>query len=219
MVDLGSKKDDGNSKDYETKFLSELKPGDEIEGEIHIGDIKKRKIKNKDVNEFFVILTDQNNKKKWICGFVTSYYPEKGNIYGEKEGKVYTLIDSLNHLLNNSPRNTEESYSLIFDVFKENINENVKKVKVKAVQSWKPGAKSVNLEVLEAELESKEDEASKIESIAVANDAVKIAYESLKTRGKDINKKSVAFELRSVLDKDKITRSQFKEALHELDKL
>ncbi|MGZ7120010.1 MAG: hypothetical protein ACXVH2_09880, partial [Methanobacterium sp.] len=73
MVDLGSKKDDGNPKDYETKFLSELKPGDEIEGEIHIGDIKKRKIKNKDVNEFFVILTDQNNKKKWICGFVTSY--------------------------------------------------------------------------------------------------------------------------------------------------
>ena len=215
MVDLGVKK--AQKEDYNVKFLSELKPGDEIEGEIHIGDIKERIVKNKDVNEFFVILTDHKNEEKWICGFITSYYPEKGNIYGEKEGRVYTLIDSINHVLNNAPRNIEDNYSVKFDVFKDNINKKVKWVKVTAVQSWKPGAKAVNLEILDAKIG--EDESSRIDDLAQINDAVKIALKSLENKKKDIDKKSIAFELKLLLDKKTINRTQFKDALKELDNL
>lgn len=218
MVDLGLKKDNKNKKDYNTKFLSELRAGDEIEGEIHIGEIKKRKIKNKEVNEFFVILTDNKALEKWVCGFITSYYPEKGIIYGEKEGRVYTLIDSLNHLLNDAPKNDEDSYSVIFHVFKDNINKYVEKVKVRAVQSWKPGAKYVNLEVMEAKMKDAQ-ELSKIENLSEGNNAIRLAYESLKNKGRDINKKSVAFELKSFLDREEITKAEFKRSLIELDKL
>lgn len=220
MVDLGLKGYDKKNEDYKTKFLSELKPGEEIEGEIYIGDIKKRQINNRDVDEFFIVLTDHKARKKWICGFVASYYPEKGNIYSEKEGRVYTLIDSLNHVLNKAPRNVEDSYSVIFDVFRKNINEKVGNVKVRAVQSWKPGAKSVNLEVMEAEVkEAEKGELSKIEDLSKSNDPVGLAYGSLKNKEKDINKKSIAFELKSILDRNEISRSQFKSALKELDKL
>lgn len=220
MVDLGLKGYDKKNEDYKTKFLSELKPGEEIEGEIYIGDIKKRQIKNNDVDEFFVILTDHKAREKWICGFVTSYYPEKGNIYGEKEGRVYTLIDSLNHILNKAPRNVEDSYSVIFDVFRKNINEKVGNVKIRAVQSWKPGAKSVNLEVMEAEVkEAEKGELSKIENLTKSNKTIELAYGSLKNKKKDINKKSIAFELKLILDRNEISRSQFKSALKELDKL
>ncbi len=217
MVDLGLKKKDSNTSDYETKYLSDLKPGDEIEGEIHIGDIKEIEIKNREVHEFFVILTNHENEEKWICGIVTSYYPQEGNIYGEKDGRVYTLIDSLNHVFNKTPLNAEDSYSVLFHVFSESTNKNVKKLRVNAVQSWKPGAKSVNLKVMDGELEL--DESSKINDLADSNQAVKIAYKSLKSKSKEITKKTVAFELKTFLDKGEITRDMFKEALHELDKL
>lgn len=212
MVDLGLKKNDSNNSDYETKYLSDLKPGDEIDGEIHIGDIKK-----KEVCEFLVIITNHESKEKWICGLLTSYYPQEGCIYGEKEGGVYTLIDSLNHVINKTTLNVEDSYSLLFDVFRDSINKNVKRVRVNAVQSWKPGAKSVNLKVVDAELEL--DEASKIDDLSNSNQAVKIAYKNLKSKGRDVNKKTVAFELKTFLDKAEISREMFKEALHELDKL
>jgi hypothetical protein len=220
MVNLGLNGSDKKTEDYKTKFLNELEPGEEIEGEIHIGDIKKRILKNREVYEFFIILTDREAQEEWICGFITLYYPEKGNIYGEKEGRVYTLIDSLNHAINKAPRNVEDSYSVNFKVFRKNINEEVEKVKVKAVQSWKPGAKSVNLEVMYVELKRpEEDESSKIENLSKTNEPVKLAYKGLKNKQKDISKKSVAFELKSFLDKEIITKSEFKAALKELDKL
>ncbi len=216
MVNLEIKKAEKNTEEYKTKFLNELKPGEEIKGEIHIGEIKKRQIKNKDVEEFFIILTDHEKHEKWICGIVTSYYPETGNIYGEKNGRVYSLIDSLNHVLNGTPRNVEDSYSVKFDTFQKNINQNVNKVKIKAVQSWEPGAKAVNLEVIDAEL-LKVEESQQIKNLAATSNAIKLAYNNL--RGKDINKKSVAFELKHLLDKEEIMKTEFKDALKELDKL
>lgn len=216
MVNLGIRKGK-KTEEYKTKFLAEIKPGEEIKGEIYIGEIKKIQINNRDVNEFFVILTDHKSQEKWICGIVTSYYPENGNIYGEKGGRVYTLIDSLNHVLNGTPLNAEDSYSVKFDVFRGNINEKVDKVKVKAVQSWKQGAKAVNLEVIDAELLKLES--IQIEGLAASNSAVKRAYNQLINKGKDVNKKSIAFELKSFLDKEEITKSEFKDALMELDKI
>ncbi|HML04567.1 MAG TPA: hypothetical protein VK426_02225, partial [Methanobacterium sp.] len=203
-----------------TKFLNELEPGEEIEGKIHIGEIKKRQIKNKEVEEFFVIITDHERKEKWICGIVTSYNTENGNIYGEKQGRVYSLIDSLNHAINDTPLNTEDSYTVKFETFRKNINKNVENIKIKAVQSWKPGAKAVNLEVIAAKLsKDSKSESERIKNLAEINNSIKIAYDNLKIKNSDINKKSIAFELKHLLDYDKMTRSEFKEVLKELDKL
>lgn len=220
MVNLGIKKAEKNTEEYKTKFLNELKPGEEIKGEIHIGEIKKMQIKIKDVEEFFITLTDHEKHEKWICGIVTTYPPENGNIYGEKNGRIYSLIDSLNHVLNGAPRNVEESYSVKFDTFRNSINHNVSKVKIKAVQSWEPGAKAVNLEIIDAELlKLEESEPEQIKNLAATNNAVKLAYNSLTDKSKNINKKSVAFELKHLLDKEEIIKADFKNALKELDKL
>ncbi|MGB9936978.1 MAG: hypothetical protein ACPK7O_04610 [Methanobacterium sp.] len=211
---------DKKTEHYKTKFLNELKPGEEIEGEIYIGDIKSCKLEKAWVNEFFVVIMDHQKEEKWVCSIITSYYPENGNIYGEREGRVYSLIDSLNHVLNNAPMNKEDNYSVKFDIFRKNINKNVEKVKVKAVQSWKPGAKAVNLEVLNAELlKKKESEDKQIKKLANQNTIVYLAYEQLEKSSKLINKKSIAFELKHFLDNKKITKIEFKDALIELDKL
>lgn len=221
MLDLGIQKGSKKSTDeYKTKFLNQLEPGDEITGEIFIGEMKKRQVKKTDIDEFYVIITDHKNEQIWICGFTTSYYPESGNIYGEKGGRVYTLIDSLNHAINNTPLNKENSYSVNFDVFRRNINENVEKVKIKAVQSWNPNAKACNLEVVDAEtVETDDKETSKMNMLADKNPAIKAAYENLKGKNKEINKKTIAFELKLMLDNEDIIKTEFKDALKELDNL
>jgi len=220
MVNLGVNGNKKETDDFKTKFLNELEPGEEIEGKIHIGEIKKRQIKNKEVEEFFVIITDHERKEKWICGIVTSYNTENGNIYGEKQGRVYSLIDSLNHAINDTPLSTEDSYTVKFETFRKNINKNVENIKIKAVQSWKPGAKAVNLEVIAAKLsKDSKSESERIKNLAEINNSIKIAYDNLKIKNSDINKKSIAFELKHLLDNDKMTRSEFKEVLKELDKL
>lgn len=218
MLDLGIQKGSKNRTDeYATKFLNQLEPGDEITGEIYIGEMKKRLIKKAEVDEFYIIVTDHENEQKWICGLISSYYTESGNIYGEKGGRVYSLIDSINHALNNTPLNSKESYSVNFEIFRKNINENVKNVTIKAVQSWNPSAKACNLEVVNAETEV--SETSSIEDLANKNSIIKIAYENLQNKGAQINKKTIAFELKSMLDNEKIIKTEFKDALKELDKL
>jgi hypothetical protein len=88
MLDLGIQKGSKNKSDeYNTKFLNQLDPGEEITGEIYIGEMKKRSIKKTEIDEFYIIITDHKNKQKWICGLISSYYPKSGNIYGEKGGK------------------------------------------------------------------------------------------------------------------------------------
>ncbi len=218
MLDLGIQKGSKNrTEEYATKFLNQLEPGDEITGEIYIGEMKKRLIKKAEVDEFYIIVTDHENEQKWICGLISSYYTESGNIYGEKGGRVYSLIDSINHALNNTPLNSKESYSVNFEIFRKNINENVKNVTIKAVQSWNPSAKACNLEVVNAETEV--SETSSIEDLANKNSIIKIAYENLQNKGAQINKKTIAFELKSMLDNEKIIKTEFKDALKELDKL
>lgn len=218
MLDLGIQKGSKNKKDeYTTKFLNQLEPGDEITGEIFIGEMKKREIKKAEVDEFYIIITDHDNELKWICGFVTSYYPESGNIYGEKGGRVYSLIDSFNHIINNTPLNSKESYSVNFDTFRKNINENVNNITIKAVQSWNPNAKACNLEVINAETE--EPQISSLEKLSSQNAAIRVAYENLQNKNTQIDKKTIAFELKSMLDKEEIIKSEFKDALKELDKL
>ncbi len=222
MLDLGIQKGSKDKSDeYNTKFLNQLEPGEEITGEIYIGEMKKRSIKKTEIDEFYVIVTDHDNKQKWICGLITSYYPKSGNIYGEKGGRVYSLIDSLNHALNKTPMNTQESYSVNFDTFRKNINENVEKVKIKAVQSWNPSAKACNLEVIDTKSveNAEKSETHDLEQLAHEDPAIKIAYENLLSRNKEINKKTLAFELKSILDSENITKTEFKDTLKKIDKL
>ena len=222
MLDLGIQKGSKDKTDeYNTKFLNQLGPGEEITGDIYVGEIKKRLIKKTEIDEFYVIVTDHENKLKWICGLITSYYPKSGNIYGEKGGRVYSLIDSLNHSINRTPMNMQESYSVNFDTFRKNINENVEKVKIKAVQSWNPNAKACNLEVIDTKsVENIEiSETPDLEQLAREDSTIKVAYENLLSRKKEISKKTLAFELKSILDRGDITKTEFKDALKKIDKL
>lgn len=211
MLDLGIQKGSKDKTDeYNTKFLNQLEPGEEITGEIYVGEIKKRLIKKTEINEFYIIVTDHENKQKWICGIITSYYLKSGNIYGEKGGRVYSLIDSLNHALNNTPMNVQESYSVNFDTFRRNINENVETVKIKAVQSWNPSARACNLEVIDTRSVEGKSEEPDLKSLIDDDTAIKTAYKNLEIKNKEINKKTLAFELKSMLDKEEIIKSEFK---------
>jgi hypothetical protein len=237
MLDLGIQKGSKDKTDeYNTKFLNQLEPGEEITGEIYVGEMKKRLIKKTEidknqrflerqkldkfltVNEFYIIVTDHENKQKWICGLITSYYPKSGNIYGEKGGRVYSLIDSLNHALNKAPMNSQESYSVNFDTFRKTINENVEKVKIKAVQSWNPGAKACNLEVIDARSVEGKSEKPDLKSLIDDDPSIKTAYKNLEIKNKEIDKKTLAFELKSMLDNSEIIKTEFKDALQKIDK-
>lgn len=151
MIDLGiQNKGNGKTDDYEFKYISQLTAGDKITGEIYLGEIKSKQLKKSDVSEFYVIITDHENKQKWICGLITSYYSESGNIYGEKGGRIYELIDSISNALNDTSLNELESYSVNFDTFRETINSKVKEVTVKATLPSNPNSKAVNLNVISA---------------------------------------------------------------------
>jgi len=217
MLDIGiiGRKSD----DYETKFLNELIPGEEISGEIYIGEIKKTSIERSESYQFYVILTDNDDQRKWICSLVTSYYPETGNIYGEKGGRIYTFIDTLNHVINNDPLNVQDSYSVNFNTFRDAVNDNVSSVTVKAVSPLNPHAKYVNLVVISAQLtdETTRRRPSSLEDLADKNAVIRIAYANIRGKAKEITLQNVAVELKSMQDRDEITELEFKNALKELD--
>ena len=154
MIDLGIQKGNVNydNDDYETIYLSQVEVGSEITGEIFVGELKSKEIKSKDVQEFYVIITDHENKQKWICGLITSAYFDNdiAKIYGEKGGRIYQLIDSLNHVLNGTELDQLESYSVIFDTFRETVNEKIDKVTVESVEASNPNAKAPNLRIVKA---------------------------------------------------------------------
>ena len=154
MIDLGIQKGSANyDDDYETRYLSELEIESEITGEIYVGELKSKEIKGKEVQEFYVIITDHENKQKWICGLITSAYfdDDIAKIYGEKGGRIYELIDSLSHALNDTELDQLESYSVVFDTFRETVNKSVKSVTVKAVQASNPNARTPNLKIVKAD--------------------------------------------------------------------
>ena len=155
MLDLGIQK--GNTgfadDDYKIIYLSELEVENEITGEIYLSEIKTQDFKGNEINQFYLIITDHENKQKWVCGINTSVYTNDDivSIYGAKGGRVYQLIDSLSHALNDTELEQLESYSVVFDTFRETINEKVDKITVKAVQPSNPNAKTSNLSVVKAE--------------------------------------------------------------------
>jgi hypothetical protein len=211
----------GKSDDYDTKYLTELIPGEEISGKIYIGEIKKRSFEKSESYEFYVILTDHDGKRKWVCQLVTSYYPETGNIYGEKGGRVYIFIDTMNHVINNDPLNLQDSYSVNFKIFRDAVNDNISRATVKAVRPVNPHAKYVNLAVISAKVKDKTTRirTSSLEDLADKNAVIRIAYANTRGKAKEITLQNVAVELKSMNDRDEITELEFKNALKELDDL
>jgi hypothetical protein len=217
MVDFGITVQD-KMEDYATKFLSELVPGEEISGEIVIGEFKALPMGKREVAEFYVIITDHGNRKKWVCEFIASYYPETDNIYGESGGVFYNFIDTLNHVVNQTPKNWQDNYSVNFHQFRKTVNENVSRLTVKTVKSPNPDAKSVNLEVIDVTIskKSKTPDSVSIYDLAEEDPIILMAYTHLRNKGDRITTKNIRFELKTLFDDKNITEQAYQSALNEL---
>lgn len=220
MLDFGLT-DSENMENYETKFLNELKSGDQIRGEIVIGEFQKSPMGKREVAEFYVIITDTKKLKKWVCEFVTPYYPETDNIYGENGGLFYTFIDSLNHVVNKTPLHWQENYSVNFSRFRKTVNQYISSISLEAVSSVNSDAKTVNLMLKDAmvKTESKERSPSTIYDLAQEDPIILMAYSHLRNKGDRITVKNIAFELKASLDDGKITQNAYKTALDQLHRL
>ncbi len=154
MLDLGIQKGSSSyaDEDYENFYLSDVEVGSEISGEIYVSELKTKEFKGNEFQQFYLIIKDHENKQKWVCSINTSVYTNDDvvSIYGAKGGRVYQLIDSLSHALNDTELEQLESYSVVFDTFRNTINEKVDEITVKAVQSSNPNAKTPNLSVVKA---------------------------------------------------------------------
>ena len=222
MLDLGIKKSGRDrTEDYNIKYLNELIPQEEISGEIYIGDIRKREVKKKEIDEFYVIITDHETQIKWICGFITSYYPETGTIYGEKGGRVYKFIDSLSHVVNDTRRNFQDSYSVDFETFRKSINDNISHITVKAVSPSNPNAKAVNLEVISVKLKDKSEMLRPSTLIDITDEypQLRMAVTNLIDRKERVTPESIAAELKSLLDNNHIKEREYTHGLNELAKM
>ena len=220
MLDFGLT-DNEDMVDYETKFLNELIPGDEITGEIVIGEFKTVPMGKREVAEFYVIITDLRNRAKWVCEFTTPYYPETDNIYGENGGVFYNLIDSLNHVVNKTPLNWQENYSVNFSRFRKTVNESVSSVTVKAMQSDKSDAKTVILQVIDATIETEPSPHPPVSiyDLAQEDPIILMAYARLRNKGDRITVKNIIFELKGLFDDKNITEQAYRAALVELKKV
>jgi hypothetical protein len=217
MLDLGITAQE-KMEDYTTTSLKELVPGDEISGEIVVGEFKKVPMGKREVAEFYIVLTDHENRAKWVCEFITPYSPETDNIYGENDGLFYTFIDSLNHVVNNTPENWQENYSVNFNKFRNRVNEYISHVTVKAVQPVNSSDTTVNLLVLSAEVtpKSKTRRSLSLYDIAEEDPIVLMAYTHLRNKGERRTLKNIRFELKALLDDKKITENAYQIALEEL---
>lgn len=220
MLDFGLT-DNKKMEDYDTKFLNELVPGEKITGAIVVGEFNKLPMGKREVAEFYVIITDHKSHTKWVCELTTPYYPETDNIYGENGGVFYTFIDSLNHVVNKTPLNWQENYSVNFNQFRKTVNYNVSSVTVEAVKSSNADAKTINLKITDAivKTEAKKGAPKTIYDLAQDDPIVLMAYARLRNKGDRITVKNITFELKGLFDDGNITEIAFKNALDELKKV
>lgn len=220
MLDFGLT-NNKDMEDYETKFLTELIPGDEISGEIVVGEFKTVPMGKREVAEFYVIITDIKHHEKWVCEFTTPYFPETDNIYGENGGVFYNLIDSLNHVVNKTPLNWQENYSVNFSRFRKTVNESINTVTVKALQPDNPDAKTANLQVLYANIKTEPETHPPVSIYELAQEdpIILMAYARLRNKGDRITVKNINFELKGLFDDKNITEQAYHSALTELKKV
>jgi hypothetical protein len=220
MLDFGMTYNKG-MEEYKTKFLNELVPGEEITGEIVVGEFKDVPMGNREVAEFYIIITNHKNHVKWVCEFTTPYYPETDDIYGENGGLFYNFFDSLNHVVNGRPLYGHKNYSVNFNKFRKSINLGISSITIRAVEPARSDAKTVNLQVVDAEvitISSKRSPAT-IYDLAQEEPIILMAYANLRNKGDRITVKNIQFELKSSLDDGNITQTAYRTALEELKKI
>lgn len=216
MLDFGIITEE-KTEDYKTKFLNELTPEEEITGEVVVGEFKSMPMGNREVAEFYIIITDHENQMKWVCEITAPYFPETDNVYGEKGGVFYSFIDSLNHVVNGTPSNWQCNYSVKFYQFRKTVNENISQVTLKAVPPILPDAKSVNLEITSAKYKTeKKKEPVTIYDLAEQDPIILMGYARLRNKGDRITVKNITFELKSLLDDGKITPDAYKQVIKNL---
>lgn len=220
MLDFGLT-DNKKMEDYHTKFLSELEPGDKITGEIVVGEFKNVPMGKREVAEFYIIITDHKSHTKWVCELTTPYYPETDNIYGENGGVFYTFMDSLNHVVNKTPINWQENYSVNFNQFRKTVNQNVSIITAQATPPVNDDAKSLNITVTDAVIKNqgKKRVPQTIYDLAEEDPIILMAYARLRNKGDRITVKNITFELKSLFDDGKLTESAYQNALAELKEL
>lgn len=220
MLDFGLTEQE-DMEDCDTKFLNELSPGNEIMGKIVVGEFKKLPMGKREVAEFYMIITNYESRVKWVCEFTTPYYPETDNIYGEKGGLFYTFMDSLHHVVNKTPLNWQENYSVNFSKFRKTVNESLSSVTVRAVPPANSNARTVNLLVTDAVVKTELDKSKSVTiyDLALQDSVILMAYANLRNKGDRITVKNISFELKSFLDDAKITDNAFEIALNQLKKL
>lgn len=217
MLDFGIVTED-ETEDYDTKFLYELIPEETITGEIVVGEFKALPMGKREVAEFYIIISDHKNHKKWVGEFTTPFYPETGNVYGEKGGVFYSFMDSLNHVVNGTPRYWQDNYSVNFHQLRKTVNNYITQITVMAVDPVNSDAKSVNLEVTRVDYKTGERKQKKVTiyDLAEEDPIVLMGYARLRNKGDRITVKNIIFELKSLLDDGKITEDAFQKAFRKL---
>ncbi|MCE7699706.1 MAG: hypothetical protein K8E24_013135 [Methanobacterium paludis] len=165
MVELGdfgvrsnSAQDDDN---YEVYYNSDLEPGDMIEGEVFLSEIKDHE--NAETGEksklLTLVITSHEEEEKWV---VTYWNPKlftddvpTGMLYGKKGGKLYLLIDSILSSMFKDVEKGEAGYhSVDFEKFREGINSKILSVHAEAIKPTHFNAKAPNIVVTSVTLSS-----------------------------------------------------------------
>lgn len=215
MLDFGIVSED-QTEDYTTKLLNELVPGDEITGELVIGKLKTTPTDKREIADFYIIISDHKNHQKWVVELSTPYFPETGNIYAERGGIFYSLIDSLNHVVNGTPKNWQENYSVNFHQFRKTVNNYLSWIKVKAVPPTRTDD-HVNLVIIDADYKTdKKKKKISIFDLAEEDPIILMGYARLRNKGDRITVENILFELKSLLDDGKITEDVFQNAFKKL---
>jgi len=105
-----------------------------------------------------------------------------------------------------------------FNQFRKTVNQYIRSVTIKTVAPVSTDAKTVNLEIIGAEYktESRKKVPLTIYDLAEEDPIILMGYASLRNKGDRITVKNIVFELKSLLDDEKITEDAYKLALIEL---
>lgn len=126
-----------DTEDFEVYYRSDLEPGDTFKGEIFMSELKKSEAEATHGKPFFnIVITNHEQEEKWV---VTYWSPNedamaKGNYYGKKGGAHYMLIDGILACLFGTDRNEAKYHSVIFEKFREGINNKIVSVEAEMVE-------------------------------------------------------------------------------------
>jgi hypothetical protein len=158
-----------DTSDYFTKYptpsddpdVGVIEPGEIIQGEIYIGELKVAK----NGNVFFsVIITNHEEEEKWVVSYFSptlilndkvikdleaAEAVEAGEegivLYGRKGGRPYVFLDTLLSGLFGKPAGESKYHSALFKKLRDGVNNNVLGVEAEMIPSSHPLAKAGTL--------------------------------------------------------------------------